>query len=747
MGFRTEMIGAAPVPSRNIELQQRNAAVKPDPISRPVTNTAAPVAMVHGKEIRQDSCVEDAILNFQVGEQYFLSGEYGKAIQSYKAAEKSAQADLNNADACMVLSSIYDRYGNQNLSIEFAKRALDIENENNMLLRMESFPDHPESREALYLLAGAYLKGGLPQKTLETIPGYSAAENAKQITKDTLPLFVLHAQAVYIAGSDDPANYQKALEEVEAIKRSISGLYGENGFSAEDAGVYSEMISVCYSCGMYDDAIKIGEEISGRFPNLPGVSQALASCYLAKLDYDKAISLLAGQGGIEAVDFSKMDAQGILSLFQACITKIGVGKDPDNKMSLILPKLMERITGILAAGGEYFPENIEMISLRQTAYSQALSYGKSAELSDIIAGNMPAGGENYNSSVRQALNDRIMDSIIANSGFSIDGKSVELEKLESFTSENKNSGALETGTEMRLLTSNKYGNPYFLRDANMGRLKEDLSAKRPDFMSVSCKEAVMLAAELTMEKLHYTDDYLTDLQHIPLEDKIDGGKGVCRHYAPIFKAYFEAIKSENPNLSNTYCINLLGNMHTWDMVLDVRPDKIVALNIDPTFDDSDDVFGNNLDGYDEAHFEPLSDDPEVLQRNMNNNPGAGWMPFAQLKLANITLSRGDYAKAAEISEQVVDGGGSEEIVASACLIGIQATLMLLLQGNPEPEFAQDFNNRLQSLGDEKIRYSAFRQVASFYSQLAASVADNDIAAIFNMRAAELLTKIRPPADK
>ena len=77
--------------------------------------------------------------------------------------------------------------------------------------------------------------------------------------------------------------------------------------------------------------------------------------------------------------------------------------------------------------------------------------------------------------------------------------------------------------------------------------------------------------------------------------------GVCRHYATAFNAIFYTLKTINPKLANIYTTGMSSELHEWILVLNIeRGNRITAAMIDPTADDEDNIFGNDLDATDEA---------------------------------------------------------------------------------------------------------------------------------------------------
>lgn len=75
--------------------------------------------------------------------------------------------------------------------------------------------------------------------------------------------------------------------------------------------------------------------------------------------------------------------------------------------------------------------------------------------------------------------------------------------------------------------------------------------------------------------------------------------GVCRHYSQVFNAIFYTLKKKIPELANVYSSGVISNNHEWIMIANIEEKNgqktITTTMIDPTADDYDGIFGNDLD--------------------------------------------------------------------------------------------------------------------------------------------------------
>jgi len=187
----------------------------------------------------------------------------------------------------------------------------------------------------------------------------------------------------------------------------------------------------------------------------------------------------------------------------------------------------------------------------------------------------------------------------------LDGKPVELkdykvnEKIET-----QANSVFPVGEELQLLLEEKY-EWYFVKDKEeiIRYVKSHINSDSKDLSKLTLDEVIKLAAQITEDIIEYDMGKTQEADVViePIEIKLKEGdfkKGVCRHYAILFSAIFDSIKEINPNLVNAYVdISLNPNHdHAWNTVFLVKEDKIVAYVLDPTFDDGDKKFGNNLGG-------------------------------------------------------------------------------------------------------------------------------------------------------
>ncbi len=89
-----------------------------------------------------------------------------------------------------------------------------------------------------------------------------------------------------------------------------------------------------------------------------------------------------------------------------------------------------------------------------------------------------------------------------------------------------------------------------------------------------------------------------------VDELLLGKSGVCRNYSQAFNAVFYTLKELNPGLANVYSSGVYSEIHEWVMILQVEEKegkkKVTATMIDPTTDDEDGIFENDLDASDAA---------------------------------------------------------------------------------------------------------------------------------------------------
>ena len=138
-------------------------------------------------------------------------------------------------------------------------------------------------------------------------------------------------------------------------------------------------------------------------------------------------------------------------------------------------------------------------------------------------------------------------------------------------------------------------NPKKFRDEVMQEALK-LGYKEESFRSMSAKEAIMAAVEITGSKINYLSvdwnrDFINEHgESLPRDRYFSIGLGDCDKYRDITIAIFGIIKKENPKLKNVYLsIEELGGYmwdHAWVSILIPRDDEIMLCHIDPTFYDN-----------------------------------------------------------------------------------------------------------------------------------------------------------------
>ena len=152
------------------------------------------------------------------------------------------------------------------------------------------------------------------------------------------------------------------------------------------------------------------------------------------------------------------------------------------------------------------------------------------------------------------------------------------------------------------------------RSALLRIIRREAKALKIDPAKLSPEEAVRFAARVVEKNLKYNHRMLPEKAGFMAESrKIDergadellaGKLGVCRNYSQAFNAVFYTLKELNPGLANLYSSGIQSHDHEWVMVLQVEEKegkkKVTAAMIDPTADDEDGIFGNDLDASDAA---------------------------------------------------------------------------------------------------------------------------------------------------
>lgn len=166
------------------------------------------------------------------------------------------------------------------------------------------------------------------------------------------------------------------------------------------------------------------------------------------------------------------------------------------------------------------------------------------------------------------------------------------------------SQSVPPGTELTTLLANKQEYFFVKDDAAFRTLIAQRATEigcNPDLKNLSINETIKLAAAVAEAEITYdiNGTQKADILLEPIEQKLANGDfrtAVCRHYAAIVAAVFDAVKAVNHNLNNVYMDYSVGPDHAWNTVFITRSDSIAAYVLDATADDVDGIFGNNLGG-------------------------------------------------------------------------------------------------------------------------------------------------------
>lgn len=164
-------------------------------------------------------------------------------------------------------------------------------------------------------------------------------------------------------------------------------------------------------------------------------------------------------------------------------------------------------------------------------------------------------------------------------------------------------------------------------------------SKKP-LNELSVNESIKLASDITGDILDYGYE---GKQPKSVDEMLERGEGVCRHYNVFNIAVFNLLKEQNKNLSNAYmsgCHGLANQIgwlekveslkripyirninpaHAWNRVATVTDkDKILVTYIDPTWDDGHHLGLISLDAYNKPH--KPRDEFEAIVKFFNGVP-------------------------------------------------------------------------------------------------------------------------------
>ncbi|MBU1199526.1 MAG: hypothetical protein KKF46_06830 [Nanoarchaeota archaeon] len=124
-----------------------------------------------------------------------------------------------------------------------------------------------------------------------------------------------------------------------------------------------------------------------------------------------------------------------------------------------------------------------------------------------------------------------------------------------------------------------------------------LSLTAEKIKNMNAKELILLAVDIVSNRLNY---FLVDHdknfiakygEFLPIEKYLDLGQGDCDKYASATIAVFNELKKVNQNSCNVYLSNNeeggLTQLHDWNSIIILTPEKIILSHIDTTFYDND----------------------------------------------------------------------------------------------------------------------------------------------------------------
>ncbi|KPJ65642.1 hypothetical protein AMJ44_09765 [candidate division WOR-1 bacterium DG_54_3] len=574
--------------------------------------------------------------NFYKGEILFNLSKYKEAKVLFEKAKEIALQNIsqnkNDIDSHLILGKIYQFEGNFGLTIKELEIVYGLE------------PDNVENNN---LLGNAYKTLSNLKKAL-TI--YQAALDAGN---EDFSLWIGLCQTKYSLGGRE--NFEEVFDIYDTFEEFLS--LNPKSSPKEKSDFLYLHADISFTKGKYKEAIRLLEEAKKMNPNNIMALMLLANSYLTLSQYEKALSVSESILKLQPANWTalivKMNCYSNLAVLHRKIDAMSQAEEYQNKLLANLER-----------AEKYFPRNLEILQALKDMYSGMGEYEKTITYLGKIISLMPKGLSNTSRFRRELKNKQMYLAVTEGRDFDFDQKKVAFSKLESFEPQPLKEN-YKTGKEFNNFIQSSVGDVgyYFIADEkNLRNWIRINSGKDIDLSKLSVKEAIVLAAQLTELIVTYRDKTaVADLAHIPIEAKISNGNGVCRHYVPIFIALFNTIKSVNPNLANIYASLMINSHHTWNVIFEVRRDKIIAVPIDLTFDDDDQVFGNNLEALNDEHFNRFdqavnhnADSEKAIKKYeqaIKRFPDAKWIDSARLMQARLYFVQGKYneAKATLIS--------------------------------------------------------------------------------------------------
>ena len=572
--------------------------------------------------------------NFYKGEILFNLGKYKEAKELLGKARETALQNIsqnkNDIDSHLILGKIYQIEGDFRLAVKEFEIVYGLE---------------PDNVENTSLLGNAYKALGNLKKAL------TIYQTALYAGSEDFSLWIGLCQTKYALGGKE--NFQEVFDIYDTFKEFVS--LNPRSSPKEKSDFLYLHADISFTKGKYEEAIVLLKETRKINPNDIMALMLLANSYLVLSKYEEALLVSEAILKLQPANWTALVVR------MNCYSNLAVLHQKNGAMSQA-EQYQNKLLNDIKVAERYFPKNLDILQALKDMYLGMGEYEKTKTYLEKIISLMPESLSDTSRLRRELTNKEMYLAITERRDFSFDEKRVSFTKFSDFKPLSpKNSHKI--GKEFNNFIESSVGEIgyYYVKDEdNLRKWISGAFKKNVDLSKLSAKEAIESAAYLTELVITYKDKTaLADLPHKSIEEKISNGKGVCRHYVPIFNALFNTIKSVNPDLANIYAGLIINSHHTWNVIFEVRKDSIIAAPIDLTFDDSDEgpnwVFGNNLEALDDDHFHRFDQainyeaDPQKAVREyeeaIKRFPNAKWVDTARFKQAQLYFVQGKHEKA------------------------------------------------------------------------------------------------------